>query len=634
MKILSLDCEHSYGFMRPYQKGFYLTCVGAVSNFADDKVWWFEHDDLEPKPFVDNFVEIQKMLDEADILLAHNLKHDLTILRHYTIDAGSVELWCTMLVEYLVSGMNTRGRTFGLSAVAEEYGLPSKLDKVKTYWEAGKDTREVPIKLLEEYVLDDCQKVFDIYPKQKDVVELLGMQKLVALQNEFTMSLSDMELFGFKFDTVRAKEIVDEYSSLIEGWESELQDIAGDTRIKISSPTQLSAVLYGGKCKVKDTEWIMQTLKTKPETKYYERECDVVLDLPGLGFKPIGKPRMDGSGATDKETIKKLKAKTPIQKHVKSILLEYSNAKKVVNTLWSPNPKKGLLNKLGVDRHIHPNLNQTVTATGRLSSSDPNSQNMPRGSTSPIKECIVPCYDWILEVDLSQVEWRVAAELSQDMIMLNEINNGIDQHSATCVELMEQPLNKDNRTDAKIFNFRMIYGGSPYGFYMDSKMPNFALKKWDTIYDNFYNKYQGLDHWQRSNIAEVMKNGVLTTITGRRYTFHKTMRKEGIDVYNDRQIKNYPVQGMAGGDILPLLCVVIRRGLVSSGLSSRLILTVHDSIILDVLEAERERVIRLCSTVVNNLRTYIRSYFGVAWTAKIEGETEIGTNWGAMKEVA
>jgi DNA polymerase-1 len=316
------------------------------------------------------------------------------------------------------------------------------------------------------------------------------------------------------------------------------------------------------------------------------------------------------------------------------MLLEYSNVKKVVSTLWSPNPKKGLLNKLGVDRHIHPNLNQTVTATGRLSSSDPNSQNMPRGNTSPIKECIIPAYDGIMEVDLSQIEWRVAAELSADQEMLREINNGIDQHTATCTDLMELPYSKENRTDAKIFNFRMIYGGTPYGFYMDSKMPKFTLKKWEAVFRNFYAKYWGLEDWQNRNIGEVMREGVLTTITGRRFTFHKTLRKEGIDVYNERQIKNYPVQGIAGGDILPLLAVIIRRGLHAAGLESRLILTVHDSIIIDYVDTERERVTKLCSIVVNNLREYVERYFDIKWFSSLGGEIEIGPNWGSMEEVA
>jgi DNA polymerase-1 len=598
-----------------------------------DRIFWFEHDDLEPKPFVDNFLEIQKIIDEADILVAHNLKHDMTILRNYMISFEDVELWCTMLTEYLLSGMNTSERTYGLSAVAEEYGMPPKLDKVRTYWDAEKDTREIPISILAEYVLDDCRKAYNIYNHQTELVPLMKMEKLVKLQNEFTLSLSDMELYGFKFDKARAKDIVDEYNSLLTGWEKELQDIADEPRLQIASNKQLSALLYGGKCKVKDTEWVMQTLKSKPETKYYERAITPEIELEGLGFKTVGKRRLDGSGATDKETIKKLKATTPIQKHVKAILFDYSNAKKVVSTLWSDNPKKGLLNKLGIDGHIHPNLNQTVTATGRLSSSDPNSQNMPRGSTSPIKECIVPAFDGLMEIDLSQIEWRVAAELSKDAVMLQEINSGIDQHSATCVELMEQELNKNNRTDAKIFNFRMIYGGTPYGFYMDSKMPAFSQKKWKTIYDNFYNKYTGLEYWQDTNIANAMRHGEMQVITGRRFVFHKNLRKEGTDVYNERQIKNYPVQGVAGGDILPLLCVIIRRGLANAGFTSRLILTVHDSIIIDYVDAERERIIKLCGFVVNNLREYVERYFGIKWVSKIEGEIEIGSNWGAMKEV-
>ena len=124
----------------------------------------------------------------------------------------------------------------------------------------------------------------------------------------------------------------------------------------------------------------------------------------------------------------------------------------------------------------------------------------------------------IVDADLAQIEWRCAAFLSQDPVMIEEINNGVDQHAAACVDLMELPLTKDNRTDAKIFNFRMIYGGSPYSFFMDYKMPDFSQAKWQGVYDAFYKKYHGLNDWHEQLMRDVYANkGVITIPTGRRF---------------------------------------------------------------------------------------------------------------------
>jgi DNA polymerase I-like protein with 3'-5' exonuclease and polymerase domains len=127
--------------------------------------------------------------------------------------------------------------------------------------------------------------------------------------------------------------------------------------------------------------------------------------------------------------------------------------------------------------------------------------------------------------------------------------------------------------------------------------------------------------------------GELVAPTGRRFRFNKSIYRNGGLEYNERQFKNYPVQGIAGGDILPLCTILIRRGLRHSGLRSKLILTVHDSIVLDCPLDEVKRVAKLCYLIAKNLDKTISNYFGIDWNVKLDGECEVGTNYGNLKEI-
>lgn len=628
MKIVSFDIETVYGPNRFYDKGFYLTCIGFMDNEGNQEVVWFDHVDNQGKDHTASWARVRSIIEGADRLVAHNLKYDMTVLRGYDISFENQELWCTMVTEYLLSGQDKHRRTFNLNACAEYHGLGTKIDKVGLLWDQDVETYDIPKDLLEEYVLHDCELALKLYGTQVSHEEYETISLVHKLQMEFQLSLSDMELYGFCFNANRAMELVAEMDIQREGIEKKLKEIANDPYINIGSSQQRSALLYGGLLKTSHLEWTIKTLKTIPESRYYERTVIKEYEHEGLGFRKPKKVKADGYYPADKDTIKALPARGAVQKLVKSLLIENSVVKKARETLLGKKDK-GLVNKVGTDGRIHPNLNMAVTSTGRLSSSDPNSQNMPRGGTSPLKQCIVPFFDYILNADLSQVEWRCAAELSRDSVMIQEINSGIDQHNKACTELMGLELNKDNRNHAKVFNFRMIYGGSAYGYYMDGKMPNFPLKKWEGIVNGFQNKYFGLTDWNEANVARVYANkGELRVKTGRKFCFPQ-MNYE----YNERQIKNYPIQGCSGGDILPICAVVIRRALVKAGFKSRMILTVHDSLVFDVLEAEKDRLVKLIGYVFSHLVDYIKDYYGIDWITDLAGEIEIGTNYGELKEI-
>jgi DNA polymerase I-like protein with 3'-5' exonuclease and polymerase domains len=225
--------------------------------------------------------------------------------------------------------------------------------------------------------------------------------------------------------------------------------------------------------------------------------------------------------------------------------------------------------------------------------------------------------------------------------MIEEINSGVDQHVATVREMMEMvfinkkdPTSKKNRDHAKVFNFRMIFGGTEWGFYLDINMPSFSIKKWRRIILSFWKKYHGLAEFHKANIKFVYRNGYIKIPTGRWFKFNKKHLKGGEYGYAINQIKNYPIQGMSGGDILPLMAVIIRRGMRKMGLKSKLVLTVHDSIVFDYLSEERDRLARLCYNVGNNLGVYIKNYYKIDWNVDLECEVEVGPNYGALKYLA
>ena len=631
MRALVVDCEHSYGIMRPWDDGFYLSCVSMVDNRGWKNTWWFDHESTElDKPnFKDNWKEIQDELDKADLIGAHNLKHDVSILTIVGgIKVSPQKLHCTQLTEFILSGQN-RERSYSLNDVARGYGLGLKDEAVRSYWDRGIDTYRIPSHILGPYCEKDCYITLKVFERQLELLGPLGVEKIARLDNEFTFMCMEIENNGFLLDKVRAKEIREEYWNRVIDGESEIHKILGDTRINIASSAQMSPIIYGKgivDVKIKWWDWAIRECKTKPYSFYSQKEFKDIIKVRGLGFKDINK------GSIDKNTLKSLPAGTKVQKKFKKLIRQRNADWQVCKTLLSKKGDKGLVAKIQRDGRIHPTINQTIARTGRLTSSNPNSQNLPRDGTSPIKECIISSMDGLLQWDLSQIEWRGACFLSQDATGITEIRKGIDAHGDNCVEIMCLPLNKKNRTDAKIFLFRMIYGGVAYGFYMDTTMPDFSLEKWAQIYKDFYCKYSGLEAWHIEIIVHVMRRGTYHLPTGRWFQYHKCLRKKGEDVYNDRQIKNYPVQGLAG-DILKLASVIIMRGVRAQSLEVRILLTVHDSLVFEYKEKDLMKLIELCNKVTKALPDYIKNYFGFNWNVPLDGDIEIGYNYGKLHKL-
>jgi len=236
----------------------------------------------------------------------------------------------------------------------------------------------------------------------------------------------------------------------------------------------------------------------------------------------------------------------------------------------------------------------------------------------------------LLDVDLSALEWRVGSELSRDPVMIQEIVDGIDMHTNNAINLFGDAK---FRQEAKVVSFRFLYGGSAFAFHMDYRMPRLGLKRWQAIYDEFYNKYKGLGKWQNANYREVCSTGLLKSFTGREYIFLKYQDTDGAWMYSKPQVCNYICQGTATADIMPLCMVVIFRRLKDRDYFNRgvkFINQVHDSIILDMPERLIEEVATICIEVFREIPKLVYNYWGYNWIVPMSGEAKAGLTWDRM----
>jgi DNA polymerase I-like protein with 3'-5' exonuclease and polymerase domains len=269
---------------------------------------------------------------------------------------------------------------------------------------------------------------------------------------------------------------------------------------------------------------------------------------------------------------------------------------------------------------IHPNFNQCITATGRLSSSRPNFQNMPRGATFPAREAIVSRYDggFILEGDYSQLEFRVAGYLSKDPVIYEEVKSGFDVHSYTA-EIMGV-----SRQDAKAHTFKPLYGGV------------LGTNREMAYYSAFRNKYQGVTEWHDKLQEEAVTTKQVVLPSGREYAFPYAKYTRYGTTVGATSIKNYPVQGFATADLLPLALIRLHKSMKAMQKpvpKSKIINTVHDSIIMDVHPDEKDWMINLLQRSMLCIPEECKEQFGIDFDMPIEIELKIGKDWLNLEEL-
>jgi len=343
--------------------------------------------------------------------------------------------------------------------------------------------------------------------------------------------------------------------------------------------------------------------------------------IAGLGLGPRNVRDLTSNGfSTDKEMLEYL-ARLPKTSEIGKKLLNGLIRLNAVETYLS-SFVGGIRRATRANKILHFNLNQCVTATGRLSSSDPNFQNQPRGLTFPVKRCVRSRFvgGHIAEIDFSQLEFRIAAELAQCKVMEKEIKDGVDVHKFTAATLTNAGQST-SRQEAKPKTFRPLYGGK-------SGTPA------EVAYNRaFMDKYSGLRRWHDDLLTTACYTHIITLPSGREFHFPNAYRTPSGWVDGETQIKNFPVQATATADIVPIACILLDRYFEEHKVQSLIINTVHDSIIVDIYPGEENLVLDLMVRACMNVKKEFFRRYQYEITIPLGVEVKMGKTWLSMKVV-
>jgi DNA polymerase I-like protein with 3'-5' exonuclease and polymerase domains len=691
MNVIVVDLETSKKpIFHPWMKDAYLSTIGmkvyleGQAPYYKEWVWYHgEMMGITEKHRLRVTFEMQEEIDKlgsSGVLVGHNIKFDVNWLKWYNVDVSEVHLWDTCMTDFMLSGQD-KTLDQDLSSCCSRRGIAVKTDIVKTYWDAGKNTHEVPLKILLPYMKNDIDITALLFKEQWIQLKRQDtLRKLCTVRNDCLHVVTDIEINGMPFDQELAHGYVDLFQKDLEMSNSELRTYFKRGDLNIGSGRDLSAALFGGTLKRQRNEpkmfdkqvtykepyqFTYRSGKMKGMTVWKTRNrklkeicckkvtVDYEVPLAGVGFKADpkteGKDRdknPNGIYQTNKDVLKTLTSNSKIttrttKLRILELLLHRSKIGQFTQTFVGTKKNTGLFYQasLSDDGWLHPSYNQSIASTGRFTSSGPNGQNFPRskededGFSNPLKKCFIASRlnGLILVIDLSQLEWRVAAWLSQDPVAMKEIRDGVDCHLDNAIKFFGDAK---YRQDAKIMTFRLLYGGGAYAFFMDPKMPNFTQKKWNDIVKQYCQKYHVLMRWQEMNIIAVGQNqGWLYSPTGRVYRIPKEEHRKypGTWIYKDTCIKNYPVQGTATGDIVPLVMNELHYRMnqdIIRCMSTNWMGQVHDSVIFDTIQQEVKWVAMTAINVFEDLSLLIKDAWNLNFNLPMTGEATWGPNYG------
>ena len=494
--------------------------------------------------------EFKIVFENSDIVkIGQNIKYDLSILKRYGIEIKG-KLFDTMVAHFLIQPEMRHN----MNVLAETYLNYSPVSIETLIGKKGKgqlNMRDVAIEDIKEYAAEDADITLQLKNKFEPLLADAHIKKLFEeIEIPLISVLADMEAEGIALDKNALKELSLELEKDILKVDSEIQQLAG-TPFNVSSPNQVGEILF---------EVLKVTEKPK-KTK-------------------------TGQYATGEEILVKLVGKHDIIGKI----LDYRELVKLKNTYVDTLP---LLVNPNTNR-IHTSYNQVVAVTGRLSSDNPNLQNIPirteRGRE--IRKAFVARNDnyILLSADYSQIELRIIAELSKDEGMIEAFQSGQDIHAATASKVYNVPLEEvtsDMRRNAKMVNFGIIYGISAFGL---SERLNIPRKEAAAIIENYFAKYPGIKTYMDESIEIAREKGYVETIMGRRrYLRDINSSNHTVRGYAERNAINSPIQGSAA-DMLKIAMINIQSDFKAKSIKSKKLLQVHDELVFDVLKEELEIV--------------------------------------------
>jgi len=663
----------------PFEAENTLTMVGMLCqgpSGSEQKIVTFDHS--EQQPTTEGGRIVQSILDDTHLLVMHNAAHDLV----WIWESGFTytgEVFDTMLGAYILQ----RGQKEPLSLgyLAERYNCDTqKMGTLKDYFNKGYTTREIPHDELSEYLSADLHSTMDLFNKLESKLtgEDAGLMETVKLSNRIADCLTRIYQRGFKVDLDVLEEVRKEFETekneLLSVLEGQVQHLMGDRPINLNSPEQLSWIIFSRKPHDKpmwanafdpratDQEF-RSTIKNNSSMLYKQKakQCSSCrgsgqirktkkngtpfvkttkcLDCGAIGYRftnttsvaglKFAAPNPDWISAngfrTGKDNLVRLETVARDKGHSDTVLfLQRIRRLSALDTYLS-SFVEGITTYTKADGMLHVKLRQSTTATGRLSSTEPNMQNMPRGGTFPVKKVFVSRWDGgqIMEADFAQLEFRVAAFLSQDETAIQEVSTGFDVHSYTA-KVISDAGQKISRQEAKAHTFAPLYGASGFG----------RTRAEAAYYAQFTQKYSGIARWHRELAREVLTTGKVTIPSGREFAFPDVQRRRNGGVTFFTQIKNYPVQSFATADIVPISMLYIDKLLETNSMQSCVVNTVHDSIVIDIHPDETDRVIKIIKLTNDNLVNIFNKRWNIDFNVPLLLEAKIGPNWLDTKDVA
>jgi len=541
-KILSLDTETTG--TDPIR----AELVGMSFSYAENQAFYVPvpADRTEAQRIVDKFKPVFE--NKETLKVGQNIKYDMLVLANYGVEIQG-EMFDTMIAHYVLQPELHHGMDY-LAEIYLHYETIKIEELIGPKGKNQKNMRDLDPANIYRYACEDA----DVTLKLKNVLEKeLKQNDAESLFRDIEMPLvpvlAYMERNGVRIDTEALKETSRHFTARMQQIEKEVHRLAG-VEFNIASPKQVGEVLF-------------DRLK--------------IVDKP--------KKTKTGQYVTSEEVLESLKGKHEIVGKI----LEHRGLKKLLGTYIDALPQ--LINPQ--TGHIHTSFNQTVTATGRLSSSNPNLQNIPirNEDGKEIRKAFIPdegCE--FFSADYSQIELRIMAHLSQDPHMIEAFRENQDIHAATAAKIYKEKLEdvtREQRSKAKTANFGIIYGISVFGL---AERLNIDRKEAKELIDGYFENYPHVKEYMDKSIQSAREKGYIETIfRRRRYLPDINSRNAVVRGYAERNAINAPIQGSAA-DIIKVAMARIYRRFREEGIRSKMILQVHDELNFSVLPEEKEKV--------------------------------------------
>ncbi|WP_256002947.1 DNA polymerase I [Pedobacter deserti] len=515
--------------------------------------------------------------NEAIAKIGQNIKYDMLVLKWYGVQVKG-QLFDTMLAHYLIDP-DTR---HSMDVLSENYLGYSPISITSLIGAKGKNQgtmRDVPVDKVVDYAAEDADVTLQLANVFKPMLRELNAERLaVEVENPLIYVLADMEKEGVRIDMDTLVNYSKELELEIRKYEQNVHDKCG-VCFNIASPKQLGEVLFDK-----------------------------------LQLDPKAKKTKTGQYQTGEDVLLALATKSDIVQDI----LEFRQLQKLKSTYVDAlplmvNPKTG---------RVHTSFNQAVAATGRLSSNNPNLQNIPirteRGREVRRAFIARDADHILLSADYSQIELRIIADISKEENMLDAFDKGIDIHTATAARVYGVDIaavDATQRRNAKAVNFGIIYGQSAFGLSQNLGIPR---KEAAEIIAQYFEQYPGIKKYMSDTMNFARENGYVETILGRRrYLRDINSANQTVRGYAERNAINAPIQGSAA-DMIKVAMINIHRDMASQGLQSKLTMQVHDELVFDVLRSE--------VAVMKEIITY-RMKTAIKTAVPIEVEIGEGENW-------